>query len=183
MSLDDTSIKPNIIRFFAKKVPVTASLGNYTEAFISRFHQDGTLHIICCSSDFQRVAFYISEYLPANTGSKKTLNKKLREPEKLVFFECGLYECTVNDPDLWGRYNQSSLALMLDLPPSHIFESFLLITMLIAPARTTDFYFTSFPNSHPSSDQLKDLEWLEVKIGCAPEQIVVLCGGSQAMPM
>ena len=182
-SWDDPSITPNTIRLFAKKVPVTASLGNYTEAIISRFHQDGTRHIICCSSDFQRGAFSISEYLPANAESKKTLNKKLREPEKLVFFECGLYECTVNDPDPRGRYNQSSLALMLDLPPSHIVESFLPITMWIAPAGTTDFDFTSFPNGHPSSDQLKDLEWLEVKIGCAPEQIVVLCGGSQAKRM
>ena len=75
ISWDDPSITPNTIRLFAKKVPVTASLGNYTEAVISRFHQDGTPHIICCSSDFQRGAFSISEYLPANAESKKTLNK------------------------------------------------------------------------------------------------------------
>ena len=100
-----------------------------------------------------------------------------------MFFECGFYECTVNDPDPRGRCNQSSLALMLDLPPIHIVESFLPITMWIAPAGTTDFYFTSFPNGHPSSDQLKDLEWLEVKIRFSPEQIVVLCEGSQAKRM
>ncbi len=90
---------------------------------------------------------------------------------------------TVNDLDPWGRYNQSSLSLMLDLPPSHIVESFLPISMWIAPVGTTDFDFTSIPNSHPSSDQLKDLKWLEVKIEWAPEQIVVLCGGSQAKRM
>jgi len=50
---DDPSITPNTIRLFAKKVPVTASLGNYTEAVIYRFHHDGTPCIICCSSDFQ----------------------------------------------------------------------------------------------------------------------------------
>ena len=38
MSWDDPSITPNTIRLFAKKVPVTASLGNYTESVISRFH-------------------------------------------------------------------------------------------------------------------------------------------------
>ena len=72
---------------------------------------------------------------------------------------------------------------MLDLPSSCIIESFLPISMWIAPAGTTDLDFTSFPNGHPSSYQLKDLEWLEVKIICAPEQIVVLCGGSQAKSM
>ena len=89
----------------------------------------------------------------------------------------------MNDPDPRGCYNQSSLALMLDLPTSHIVESFLPITMWIALAGTTYFDFTIFPNGHPSSDQLKDLEWLEVKIGCSPEQIVVLCGGSLAKCM
>ncbi len=42
MSWDDPSITPNTIRRFAKKVTVTASLGNYTAAVISRFHQNGT---------------------------------------------------------------------------------------------------------------------------------------------
>ncbi len=72
---------------------------------------------------------------------------------------------------------------MLDLPPSHIVKSFLPITMWIAPAGTTDFVVTNFPNGHASYDQLKDLEWLDVEIGCSPEQIVVLCGGSQAKRM
>ena len=85
----------------------------------------------------------------------------------------------MNDPDPWGCYNQSSLALTLDLPPSHILP----ISMWIAPAGTTDFNFTSFPNGHPSLAQLKDLECIEVKSGCVPEQISVLCGGSQAKRM
>ena len=55
----------------------------------------------------------------------------------------------MNDPDPWGHYKQSSLDLMLDLPPSHIVESFLTITLWIAPAGETDFDFTSFPNGHP----------------------------------
>ena len=120
MSWDHPSISPNTIRRFAKKVPVTASLGNHTEAVISRFQHDGTPHIICCSSDFQRGAFSTSEYLPANAESKKNLNKKKERTREARIFECGPFECTVNDPNPRGRYNQSSLALMLDLPPSHI---------------------------------------------------------------
>jgi hypothetical protein len=85
ISWDDPSITPNTIRLFAKKVPVTASLGNYTEVVISRLHQDGTPHIICCSSDFQKGAFSISEYLPANAESKKTLNKNLENQRSLCF--------------------------------------------------------------------------------------------------
>jgi len=36
-SWDDPSITPNTVRLFAKKVPVTASLENYTDAIINRF--------------------------------------------------------------------------------------------------------------------------------------------------
>jgi hypothetical protein len=85
--------------------------------------------------------------------------------------------------DLQGCYNQSSLALLLELPQGQTVESFLPITIWIAPARTTDLDFASFCNGQPTSDQLKDLEWVQVKIGCAPEQIVVLRGGVHAKRM
>ncbi len=170
----------NTIRLFSKKVPVTASLGNYTEAVISRFHQDGTPHIICCSNDFQRGAFSISNYLPANSESKMTFNKKTeRTREACVFWMWSLWMyCEWS----WsaGTLQPVQFGPNVGFASKNIDESFLPITMWIAPAKTTDFDFTSFPNGHPSSDQLKDLDWLEVKIGCSPEQIVVLSGGSQA---
>jgi hypothetical protein len=71
----------------------------------------------------------------------------------------------------------------LELPQGHTIESFLPITMWIAPAGTTGLDFMSFHNGQPTSDQLKDLEWVQVKIGCAPEQIVALCGGAHAKRM
>ena len=48
--------------------------------------------------------------------------------------------------------------------------------MWIAPAGTTDLDLSSFPDGRPTPDNLKELEWVNVKIGCAPEQIVVGCG-------
>ena len=62
-------------------------------------------------------------------------------------------------------------------------KSFQSIFMWIAPAGTTDLDFTSFRNGQPTSDQLIDLEWVQVKIGCAPEQIVVLRDGAHAKRM
>ncbi len=84
----------------------------------------------------------------------------------------------MNDPQ--GHYYQSSLALLLELPESQTIESFLPITMWIAPAGTTDLDCMSFHNGQPTPDQLKNMKWVQVKIGCAPEQIVVLCGGAHA---
>jgi len=83
----------------------------------------------------------------------------------------------MNDPDQLGRYNQSSLALLLELPPEQTVEHYHPITMWIAPAGTTDLDLSSFPDGRPTPDNLKELEWVNVKIGCAPEQIVVGCGG------
>jgi hypothetical protein len=62
-SWEDPSITPNIMRLFVKKVPVTASLKNYTKAAISRFIGDGTLHHICLSSDSQRPLNSIGKHL------------------------------------------------------------------------------------------------------------------------
>ena len=157
---------------------MTTSLENLIKTVTTRFHADNTDHIIRLSSDSQRGSISIGKYLPANAESKKTLNKKFREPEKLVLYALGLYECTMNDP--LGQCNQSSLALLLELSPRQTIESFQPISMWIAPAGTTDFDFLSFHNGRPTPNQLKDLEWVEAKIGFAPEQIVILCGGSHA---
>jgi hypothetical protein len=156
---------------------VTASLKIYIDAVIAQFIADSTLHLIRLSSDSQSS---IGKYLPASVETKKTLNKNLREPEKLVLYKHGLYECTMNDPR--GHYNQSSLALLLESPQGHSVE-FLPITMWITPVGTTDLDFMSFHNGQPMPDQLKDFEWVQVKIGCAPEQIVVLHGGAHAKCM
>ncbi len=83
----------------------------------------------------------------------------------------------MNDPDQLGHYNQSSLALLLKLPPEQTVEHYHPITMWIAPAGTTDLDLLSFTDGRPTPDNLKELEWVNVKIGCAPEQIVVSCGG------
>ena len=174
-------LHPTQLGFFANNVPVTASLESYTDALVTRFINDGTLHLISLSCDSQRGSSFIGEYLPASVESKLTLNKKLREPEKLILYKHGLYECTMNDPQ--GCYNQSSLALLLELPLRQTVESFQSIFMWIAPAGTTDLDFASFRNGQPTSDQLIDLEWVQVKIGCAPEQIVVLRGGAHAKRM
>ncbi len=136
------------------------------------------LHNIFLCSDSQRTSNSIGKYLPATTEFKKTLNKNLRVPEKLVLYEFGLYECSTNGPN--GCYNQSSLALLLDLPTLDTVESFQPITMWIAPAGTTDLDFTRFHNGRPTQDQLIGLEWIEVRIGCAAKQIVICRGGYHA---
>jgi hypothetical protein len=154
-SWDDPSITPNTVRLFAKKVPVTASLENYIDAIINRFRRNGTSHIISPSSDSKRCSTSVGDYIQADSESINLLNKKLREPKKLVFYPLGLYECTMNDPDQLGCYNQSSLALLLELPPEQTVEHYHPITMWIAPAGTTDLDVSSFPDGRVTPDNLK----------------------------
>ncbi len=49
-----------------------------------------------------------------------TMPWPMTEPEKIVLYALGLYECTMNDPDPWGGYNQSSLGLLLNLPWTYL---------------------------------------------------------------
>ncbi len=82
---DDPFITPNMIRLFAKNVPVTASLEHYTNAVVTRFIADGTLHLIPLSSDSQRGSSSIGEYLLASVETKKTLIKNLGSRRSLFF--------------------------------------------------------------------------------------------------
>ena len=77
-----------------------------------------------------RVANY--EYGLATGKIIKALNKYLKVPSELVFFAGGIYECTINDSN--GRYNQSQLAFMLDIPSQDAVNIFDSITLWIAPS-------------------------------------------------
>ena len=85
------------------------------------------------------------------------------------------YECTINDSN--GRYTQSQLAFMLDIPPQDTADRFDSIPLWIAPPETQiiDFNNKKLPTRH----QLTTLVWNEVSIACSPERVVLAIGGLQ----
>ena len=62
------------------------------------------------------------------------MNKELKEPSEIVLFAGGIYECIINDSR--GRYNQSQLAFMTNLPSQQTIDHFDAILLWIAPPGT-----------------------------------------------
>jgi hypothetical protein len=108
-----------------------------------------------------------------NEDSIKTLNRVLKEPDELVLFEGGVYEVTMNDKE--KGINQSQLAFMLDLPSQEDVASQNGIKLWIAPPATSHVTFDHL--NLPRREQLEELGWNEVTIGCAPARDEQVRGG------
>ena len=173
---NDSRISPNMMRAFSRIRPAQEALNEYRECIKRQLENDNIPFRLSRSRDMHRTQSTNAEYSIATPQSIKTLNKELKEPSEIIFFAGGIYECTIND--LRGRYNQSQLAFMLDIPSQESVDRFEAIKMWIAPAGT---HYISFERDNiPSRASLLDLGWNEVQIGCAAERIIVARGGLQA---
>ena len=173
---DDCRIRPNMMRAFSRVRPAQEALTDYRESIKRQLQNESITYRIAFARNNQRNRSTSAEYGPANQTSIRALNKELKEPLELVFFAGGVYECTINDPA--GRFNQSQLAFMLDLPSQESVDRFDSIPLWIPPAGTQ---FIDFNQQNlPTHDDLRRLGWSEVLIGCAPERLVMARGGLQA---
>ena len=89
---------------------------------------------IAHSRDLQRTRSTYVEYSDASTNSVRALNKESKESSEIVFFAGGIYECTINDSR--GKFNQSQLAFMIDLPSQQTIDRVDAIPLWIAPSGT-----------------------------------------------
>lgn len=136
----------------------------------------GIEYRISTSIDTQRTRSTHAEFYRATEQSIKSLNKDLKEPTKLIFFIGGVYECTMNDQR--GRYSQSQLAYMLDLPSQESINQFNEIPLWIVPPGIHTVLF-NYQNI-PPREKLTSAGWNEVSIGIASKRIVLARGGFQA---
>ena len=105
------------------------------------------------------------------------LNNQLNEPEILVFHPWDLYECTANERT--GRYHQSTVALLIDVPSQQVLDSFGTFPICIAPPGTHNVGFLNGDSERPTTDELQEIGRNEVSIGSAPERELVVHKGFQ----
>ena len=165
------------MRAFSRVHPAQNALKEYRESIKTQFTDDGTPFRLATSRDSQRTRGTNGDYTPASEQSIKSLDKELKEPAEIVFFEGGVYECTINDTRD-GQYCQSQLAFMLELPSQDAVDRFNAIPLWIAPPATHHINFDR--NNMPSREELNAANWVEVRIGCTPERLVPARYGIQA---
>ena len=123
-----------MMRDFSTVKPSQEDLNKYIESIKHQLQNDLVTYRLALERDKQRTRSTNAEYGLATEQSIKALNKDLKEPSELVFFASDIYECTINNSN--GRYNQSQLAFMLDIPSQDTVDQFDSIPLWIAPAGT-----------------------------------------------
>ena len=133
-------------RMFARKSKVKNATALYTDSLVTQLEEqqqesNSILYHIRLSVDSQARSGTTSDYFNASARTVKSLNIQLKEPEKLVLVPWSVYECTTNHST--GRYNQSNLALLVDLPSRDTLDNFATFPIWIAPPATQFIDFLS----------------------------------------
>ena len=148
-------IKPHMARMFARKQKVKSATALYTDSLIVQLESDpcSPPYHVSQAVDHQVRHGTAGDYTRASAATTASLNINLREPEQLVLFPWCVYECTTNDPNF--QYSQSNLALLVDMPPQDVLDSFGRFPVWIAPANIQFVNFLEDGSKFPNKDQLR----------------------------
>ena len=165
---------------FARKSKVKSATALYTDTLIANFtnNDNSTPYRIIHSVDHQVRTGTAGDYTVAMSSTVASLNNTLREPARLVIFPGGVYEITINDPR--GRYQQSNLAIIVDMPSDDTLDTFSPFPIWIAPPNTQRVDFLEDSIVLPSKAQLQSWGWREIVVGVAPGRDVIARGGFHA---
>ena len=177
-SMDNPSIPIGVTRLFARRSFVKSATAMYTEGLVRKLRNDPTPqeYRIVDSIDTHAIRSGLAEYTPASPATITLLNNTLREPDRLVLHRWGLYECTTNDirrDNRGPKYNQSTLALLVDVPAQDVVDRFGNFPIWVAPSGTQHVEFLQPGVAKPTKAQLQAMGWREVSIGTAPERVIV----------
>jgi predicted GIY-YIG superfamily endonuclease/molybdopterin converting factor small subunit len=164
-------ITPDTFRLYSKRVPAKEAARQFVER-VERHVQPSEL-LFASANDVEKARYSHSEWRPASQATIDQLEQKLKEPNKLLFFKFARYEFTYNEE---GKYSQSQMAILYDLPTQYDVDGFKKINVLAAPpgGNNVDFDETM------SKQDFLELGFKEVKVGCAPDRIRVLKQNIQA---
>ncbi len=131
-SVDDwnaSEIDPTVYCMYSHIMPAQEATKEYVNGCRRQLVANNTPLLISTARDVQRGMGSRAEYTNASTDVSAHINAKLHETNNLLFYCGAQFEATVN---IEGRYNQSQLVVMLELPSLETFQSRLQINMLAA---------------------------------------------------
>jgi hypothetical protein len=164
-SLDDNRITANARVVFSRKVLARELVERQTDRNIANYRRQGIRHEVVRSQDFVKRSS-LAEWSPADDATRRRMNTHFREPNKLVFAEYVLFECTYNAQN--RDYLHTNLALMIKVPDSETIRSRKRIKLLLVPSHLDHIEFLDSPDrsTYPSEEELIDQGWKPIFIHC-----------------
>ena len=121
-------ITPEVHRIYGKKRPAKQAADEYIQQ-VKQQLQSGT-YIECESKDVELTYNSHEEWHPACDATRKALSHHVKEPQTLLFFKGATYLFTYNAE---GKFSQSQVGLLFDLPSKYDTLLFKKIPILVAP--------------------------------------------------
>ena len=168
---NDEIITPSTYRLYGRRVPAKEAARQFIERVRRSFEPNQLREKK--AEDVQKHRRIRLEWMPASETTSSTLEQILKEPEVLLFFRGAVFECTYN---VEGKFSQSQMALLFDLPSQEDLNTWRPIKILVAPPGMTD---VEFDNAATKASYIA-LGFIEVKIGVAPERTQSIKGNIQA---
>lgn len=163
--VDDWSSKeidPNTHRLYGRKVPAQEATELYVQQ-VRKFLPSNEIRKRI-SEDTENPLYSHSEWYSASNYTTKKLNKKVKEPETILFFKGAIYECNYNED---GNFSNAQLCMLYDLPNNEDLLNFRKIEVLIAPPGLQD---VAYREGKTKANYISE-GWTQVKIGTSPEKV------------
>ena len=157
---DDERIDETTIRIVPKRIPVRDLQNKYLRKLKRQLGREN--YRVVYSLDQQKPIRSKSKWQPAELRVSTFLDHEVKEPRVLTLYRKGLYQITFNDTSRKSKFNQSRLAVLLDLPPeNHDYHNFQKITIWMAPAAEK----TPPSMDDRTHEKLTEMGWKPVDIG------------------
>ena len=173
-NMNDSQLGPEVQRMYSRRAEATAAAENYVTSSINNLTLRKKRYRLCEAHDLQRpISSRRDLQITHDNQIKLSLDKKKREPKRLLFYEGAMFEATVNG----DGYSQSQILLMLNIPSQEQIDVWSDIKLMAAPP---NYIPKVMPDEIPSKDTLLKEGWTEVSIKVTPERSPVYCHGSEA---
>jgi hypothetical protein len=168
---DNPVITPQTMRLYSKRVPAKDAARHFAQRVRSHVNSNDLRERV--ADDVEKPRYSHLEWSQASESATNTLEQKLKEPRRLLFFKGAIFECTYNEED---KFSQSQMALLLDLPSASALTNWEKIKILVAPPGLRE---VDYDPMHSKTHYIEN-GFKEVKIGVAPERTQTLAFNLQA---
>lgn len=168
-SMKDEKVTLDTLRLYHRKLPACESMDNKIDEEAKRLKERGRDYILHESLDYSKnTDSRASLKRTKDSRVRRLLNRKTREPNRLLFYVGAKYEATINTKE----YSQSQWLIMVELPTKEDIKNNKPISLMAAPPRgEIPDCITSSASVHTEAS-LAAMGWTKVTVPVTFERVV-----------
>jgi predicted GIY-YIG superfamily endonuclease len=163
------NLPPNSLFVYGKNEPLR---GQQKKLFLKLNARCNKIHLVSTADDKERTVE--GRMVPATQHTSDMLDKRIKEPRELYFYLGGRYQITANDRA--GKYSNSQLTMLFEMPTQEQLDKKQPIKMLLAPPGSR-----YIPSDKDTLQSLIELGWTHVLVHpCCDKNVTTISKGIRA---